>query len=111
MKKLYKKTITLITVMYFTLLNKVVAFAAPGKLQNSKIAKGTEDLIKDATTWLMVLAPIAGALLVGFFFLRKGAADEMDQKMWQKRINVAVISTVGVEVASVIINLIVGYYI
>ncbi len=111
MKKLYKRTIALITVIYFTLLNKGIAFAAPGRLQDSQIAKGTENLIKDMTNWLMVLAPIAGALLVSFFFLRKGSADEMDQKTWQKRINVAVISTIGVEVASVIINLIVGYYV
>lgn len=111
MRKFYKKIISLITVIYFILLNKGVAFAAPGRLQDSQIAKGTENLIKDATTWLMVLAPIVGGLLVMFFFLRKGAADDMDQKMWQKRINTAIYSTIGVIVASALINLIIGYYV
>lgn len=110
MKKLIKKFKTTITTIFFILLTKGVAFAGTGKLQDSVIAKGVENLIKDATTWLMILAPIVGALLVGFFFLRKGAADDMDQKTWQKRINTAIYSVVGVVVASAIINLVIGYF-
>ena len=37
-------------------------------VQDSQIVKGTEKLVGDVTTWLMVLAPL-GALL---FFLRNG---------------------------------------
>lgn len=108
MKKFYKKIISIFTIIYFVFLQNSFVFAT--NIQNSKIAKGVENLIKDATTWLMILAPIVGALLVGFFFLRKGAADEMDQKTWQKRIYTAIYSVVGVVVASALINLVVGYF-
>lgn len=33
-------------------------------VQESQIVKGTENLIQDVTTWLMVLAPIVGVLLI-----------------------------------------------
>ena len=35
---------------------------------NSKLAKGTEKLISDATTWLMVLAPVVAGLMIIYFW-------------------------------------------
>lgn len=49
-------------------------------VQDSKLVKGTENLIQDVTTWLMVLAPIVGVLLIIYFFIRRSAADEIDQE-------------------------------
>lgn len=106
--KLFKKTIPILTIICFILLEKTIVFA--DKIQDSIVVKGTENLIKDATTALMILAPIVGIVLVIFFFLRKGAADEMDQKTWQKRINNTIYSVIGAEVAAVIINLVISYY-
>lgn len=106
--KLYKKAISILTVICFFMLERTIAFAGP--IQDSIVVKGTENLIKDATTALMILAPIVGIVLVIFFFLRKGAADEMDQKTWQKRINNTIYSVIGAEVAAVIINLVISYY-
>ncbi|ABW19451.1 hypothetical protein [Alkaliphilus oremlandii] len=108
MKRLYKKTISMLTIIFYMLFQNAFVFAS--NLQNSKIAKGFENLVKDATVVLMVLAPILGGLLIGYFFLRKAAADEMDQKTWQKRINTAIYSVVGVVVSSAAINLIIGYF-
>ena len=51
----------------------------------SKIVTGTEKLIGDVTTWLMVLAPIVAGLLIIYFCIRRSAADEMDQKKWNTR--------------------------
>ena len=63
----------------------------------SQLAKGTENLIKDLTNWLLVLAPVLTACLVGYYLLRN-------------RIKVALISCVGVVIASGLINLIISYY-
>lgn len=63
--------------VFFAMTNHLAVYASG--LQNSQIAKGTENLIKDATTWLMVLAPVAAGLLIIYFCIRRGAADEMDQ--------------------------------
>ena len=79
-------------------------------VQNSKIVKGTEKLIGDVTTWLMVLAPVVSGLLIIYFFIRRSAADEMDQKKWNNRIVVAIVSCIGAVLSSATLNLIVGYY-
>ncbi len=79
-------------------------------IQDSTIVTGTEKLINDLTSWLLVLAPVLTVLLIGYFFLRKSASDEMDAKRWDNRIKVALISCVGVVVASGLINVIMSYY-
>ena len=58
-------------------------------VQDSQIVKGTEKLVGDVTTWLMVLAPVVAGLLIIYFCIRRGMADEMDQKKWNNRIVVA----------------------
>ena len=79
-------------------------------IQDSQIATGTQNLIKDLTNWLLVIAPVLTVLLVGYYLLRKSSSDEMDGKRWDSRIKVAIICCVGVIVASGLINLIIGYY-
>lgn len=98
--------LVMMQVLFFT----TPVFATGGSVGNSKIAKGTEALIRDATTWLMILAPIVGGLLVIYFFIRRSGADEQDQKRWNNRIMTAIISFIGAVLGSAIINLIVGYY-
>ena len=65
----------------FLLANSITAYASGGGIQDSQIAKGTEKLIQDATTWLMVLAPVVAGLLIIYFCIRRSAADEMDQSV------------------------------
>lgn len=84
------------------------AYAA--NVQDSQIVKGTEKLIGDLTTWLMVLAPVVAGLLIIYFCIRRGMADEMDQKKWNNRIMVAVVSCIGAVLGSATLNLILGYY-
>lgn len=79
-------------------------------VQDSQIVKGTEQLIGDVTTWLMVLAPVVAGLLIIYFCIRRGMADEMDQKKWNNRIVVAVVSCIGAVLGSATLNLILGYY-
>jgi len=80
-------------------------------VQNSQIVKGTEKLIKDLTTWLMILAPIVGVLLIIYFFIRRSAADEMDQKKWNNRITTVIVSVIGAVLASATLSLIISYYV
>ena len=87
----------------------VPTYAADG-VQGSKIVTGTEKLIGDVTTWLMVLAPVVAGLLIIYFFIRRSAADEMDTKKWNNRIVVAIVSCIGAVLGSATLNLIIGYY-
>jgi len=43
-------------------------------------------------------------------FIRKTVSDEMDHKKWDSRISTAIICCIGVVAASIIINLVIGYY-
>ncbi|WP_018305480.1 Mbov_0395 family pilin-like conjugal transfer protein [Desulfitobacterium hafniense] len=79
-------------------------------IQESKIFTGTMKMLNDGTTALMIAAPVIGALVIGYFLIRRSAADEMDQKQWNKRVFVALVSVVGVELVSVIINVVTSYY-
>jgi hypothetical protein len=71
---------TALTALLF-FVNKVKVFAneTASDLTSSKLVTGTEKLIRDATTWMMVLAPVTGGLLIMYFCIRRSAADEMDQ--------------------------------
>ncbi len=76
----------------------------------SQLAVGTQNLITDLTNWLLILAPVLTACLVGYYLIRKSASDEMDTKRWDNRIKIAIISCIGVVLASGLINIIIGYY-
>ncbi len=105
--KLLKKTTILTTTFLALVLIQTTAFADVG---TSKLATGTEALISDLTTWLMIVAPVATVLLVVYYLIRKSAADEMDAKKWNSRIVVSLVSCIGAVLASVIVNLLIGYY-
>ncbi|MBF4692303.1 Mbov_0395 family pilin-like conjugal transfer protein [Fusibacter ferrireducens] len=112
-KPLRQKVTRLLKVMVGTLsammLSTIPVMA--DTVQESQIVKGTENLIQDVTTWLMVLAPIVGVLLIIYFFIRRSAADEIDQKKWNNRIVTVIVSVVGAVLASATLNLIIGYYV
>ena len=90
------------------LRNSVTAYASG--VGGSNIVTGTEKLIGDVTTWLMVLAPVVSGLLIIYFCIRRSAADEMDVKKWNNRIVVAIVSCIGAVLGSATLNIIIGYY-
>ena len=79
-------------------------------ISSSKLATGTQNLIKDVTSWLLVVAPLVTVVAIIYYLIRKTVADEMDAKKWNSRISTAVICCIGVVIASITINLIVSYY-
>ena len=103
-----KKLSALMFSAFFLLTNVMTVYA--GGISGSPIVTGTERLINDVTTWLMVLAPIVGGLLIIYFCIRRSAADEMDTKKWNNRIIVAVISCIGAILGSATLNLVLGYF-
>ena len=115
----YKKLSTLAFSAFIMFNTAISVYAAPttnapsggtGGVSGSPIVTGTEKLIGDVTTWLMVLAPIVAGLLIIYFCIRRSAADEMDQKKWNTRIIAAVVSCIGAILGSATLNLIIGYY-
>lgn len=111
-KSIGKKITLTFTYALLILSNTMLVFAAPpsSDITNSDIFKGAKKLIEDGSGALLIIAPILGALLFGYFSIRKGAADEMDHKMWDKRKNIVIISTISVFISSSLINLIVKYF-
>lgn len=90
--------------IYFKLLEAAGGFS-------STIATGTTNLLTDILNWLYVIVPIAGALFIAYFAIRRSGAEPNEKSDWTKRIQTAMVSTVIGLLASVLINLIVGYYI
>lgn len=105
----YAKRMLSAAFIFFYLFQNAMTVHASG-IQGSKIVKGTEKLIGDATTWLMVLAPVVAGLLIIYFCIRRSAADEMDQKKWNNRIVVAIVSCIGAVLGSATLSIIIGYY-
>ena len=103
------KKLSALLLSAFLLLTSAVPAHASG-INDSKIVTGTEKLIGDVTTWLMILAPVVAGLLIIYFCIRRSAADEMDTKKWNERITVAVVSCIGAIIGSATLNLIIGYY-
>ncbi len=58
----------------------------------------------------MVIIPIGGAVVISYFFARRGNADEQDRKQWDNRIKTAIISVGGAFLGSTIVSLITHYY-
>ena len=111
--KLHVKRLSAFMLLAFFMLVSVVPVYADtegGGINDSPIITGTEALIGDLTTWLMVLAPIVAGLLIIYFCIRRSAADEMDTKKWNNRIVVAVVSCIGAILGSATLNLLLGYF-
>ncbi|MNI77668.1 hypothetical protein D3C73_1339770 [compost metagenome] len=108
-KGFVRQSIVNIYTAYWLLMTPSSAFAS-GDIKGSKLVTGTEKLIGDVTTWLMILAPIVAGLLIIYFCIRRSAADEMDTKKWNNRIIVAIVSCIGAVLGSATLNIIIGYY-
>ena len=91
-------------------MNPMTVYATGGGIGGSKLATGKQQLIQESTTYLKVIAPIVAGLFIIYFCIRRSAADEMDQKKWNNRIAVAVVSCVGAVLGSATLNVIIGYY-
>ena len=101
--------LTTMALSLWAMLSASTAYAS-GSIGTSKLATGTEKLVKDVTSWLLVVAPLVTVVAVIYYLIRKTVSDEIDHKKWNTRISTAIICCIGVVVASLLINLIVSYY-
>lgn len=114
-QKLYKRLLMQkrrfmpLCIPVFIMLTSAIPVYASG-INDSTIVKGTEKLISDVTTWLMMLAPVIAGLLIIYFCIRRSAADELDTKKWNNRIILALMSCIGAVLGSATLNIIIGYY-
>lgn len=81
-----------------------------GNFANSEIATGTQNLINDIGTWLIIICGAAGAASAVYCLIRRGMADDVDGKMWTKRCITAVICAVGGALVGGVVKLISSYY-
>jgi hypothetical protein len=63
-----KERVIAAIMLLFLFANHVLA----DDIASSKLAKGTEKLIKDATSWLLVVAPLITIVALIYFAIRKG---------------------------------------
>lgn len=107
-EKIYRLYITAMIVVYSMFISRQPVYA--DGFGTSIFATGTKNLFKDIGIFLLILAPISGGVLGVYFFIRRQAADEMDQKKWNDRIKVTIVSTIGAVLVSAAITLLASYY-
>ncbi|BCN29524.1 Mbov_0395 family pilin-like conjugal transfer protein [Anaeromicropila herbilytica] len=119
LKKSNKKLITgviknkmtyLIILMYLCVSQKTVHADETSSIAGSTFGKGLIKLLGDVSAFLLVLSPIVGGLFAVYFFIRKNAADEQDQKQWNKRLIITGVCVVGAVLVSSMIQVITGYF-
>ena len=71
---------------------------------------GTQNLMNDAMTWILILIPTAAALFCAWKALCYQAADENEHKPILKSVKGALIIAAFGECSSAIIKLILSYY-
>ena len=71
---------------------------------------GTQNLMNDAMTWVLVLIPTAAALFCAWKAFCYQAADENERTIIKKSVKGALIIAVLGECASAIIKVILSYY-
>lgn len=84
--------------------------SAANKIAESTFGTGLKNFLNDASAFLLILSPIIGGLFALYFFARKNAADEQDQKQWNKRLMTTGICVVGAVLVSSMINVFTGYF-
>lgn len=79
-------------------------------VQSSVLFTGSKALIESVTKALVILAPAVGVVLTIYFAIRRSGADEMDQKMWGKRIANSWICVAVAVAGSGLVTLVLSYY-
>jgi len=79
-------------------------------IQGTTIVTGTQKLINDVTSSMMIIGPAIGIGFIIYYLIRKMMASEGDDRIWDSRIKVAIICCIGIFVVSSLIKVIITYY-
>lgn len=107
-EKYRDKIMTLILTGGMLLLQPRAAFAAG--IADSKFITGTLQLLNDGASGLTKLAIAAAVVAIIAFALLKIFADDMENKMWDKRLIRAIVGCIIVLTASLLVDMFTGYY-
>lgn len=124
MERVFKNLIRIVfkvitsVVMLFSMLITKTCFAAStveevtggGSIQQSKIAVGAMNMVKDLTGTLQWLIPTAGVLVILFYVFKIMTGDEQDQQRYKKTIIKVLICIIVSILAVTIVNLVAGYF-
>lgn len=110
LQRRWKKKLTAAAAFLMATLPNAVAHASSGDIGSSDFAKGFQKLLEDLTKWLIIIAPIVTGCLLIYLFIRRGAADEHEQRTWNKRIVSALVCGVLAVGASLVIQMFNGYF-
>lgn len=113
MKNKLNKILTTASIMGATIMSNSMVFASD--IANSKLATGLENLVNDATTWLMGIIITVGILtiLVALFMKSKPTvtgSDEMDMRKWNNTIKTAVICMIASVLVKGLVTIVLGYF-
>jgi heme/copper-type cytochrome/quinol oxidase subunit 2 len=108
LKGMKSKVMYLLTLLF--LLSNTTIVKASNPIAESKAGKGFLNLINDASLFLLVCSPIVGGLFAVYFLIRKNAADEQDQKQWNKRLTITGFCVVGAVLVTSTITVVTGYF-
>ena len=104
-----KSRVVLILSLFFSFLPCDVAMA--NKIADSAAGKGIVNLVNDASAFLLLISVGVSGLCGLYFFIRKTAADEQDQKKWNNRLIITAYCAVGAVLVTSTINLLTSYFI
>lgn len=80
-------------------------------VQDSVIFTGTQKLLNDVSSALLIILPLSAAAILAYLAVRKMGAEEQEAPVWKKRMwGVGIAFIVGIT-ASGIVSLVSGYYV
>lgn len=109
MKILKKAGKTIICLLLWLQLGLTNVYAAG--IGSSKLFTGTKQMLNDAKTPMIAISGIAAVVVCVYLFIRmKFAGDDVDAKMYKKRIVTVIGCAIGAVVISSVLTIILSYY-
>lgn len=105
LKKLGKEAACLLLCLQWGITNVYAA-----GIGSSKLFTGTKKLLNDMKTPLIGISGVAAVIVIIYLFIRMKFADEMDAKMYKKRIMTVLACAIGVVLIASLLTVILSYY-
>lgn len=109
MSKVSKNAGYVVCLLYL-LLSQGTVCQAKG-IDDSTLFTGTKKLFSDIGKGLIVLAPVIGGAMAGYFFIQMQMNDdEGEARLLKKKIKTCIVATIGVMIISGLLTIILNYY-
>lgn len=87
-----------------------IHYAYASSIQGSSLFKGTQKLLQDVSSALLIIAPIVAGVCGIYFGIRLAMADEQDKKTWANRLKVLGVGFILTITITALIGVIATYY-